>query len=119
MIRVRYRRNEFAHSLLVVGHAGYSDEGKDIVCSGVSAVVYALLGFLHNSPDREDRLTASVDSGETMIFWRGTGADITAAFHMALIGLAQIAQKYPDNVSMEATEPSSRRTANRGDEKTG
>lgn len=104
MIRARYRRNEFAHSLLVVGHAGYSSEGNDIVCSGVSAVVYALLGFLHNSPDSENRLTASADSGEAMIFWRGTDEGTAAAFHMAVIGLAQIAQKYPDYVSIEACE---------------
>ena len=104
MIRVRYRRNEFAHSILVAGHAGYSSEGNDIVCAGVSAVVYALLGFLHNVPDRKERLTASIDSGETMIFWRGVSEDITAAFHMAVIGLAQIARKYPDFVSVEASE---------------
>ena len=105
MIRARYRCNETAHSLLVVGHAGYSDSGTDIVCAGASAVVYALLGFLHNVRDKENRLTVSVESGETMVLWRGNQAEVAAAFHMAVIGLAQIAQKYPRYVTVEAPEP--------------
>ena len=104
MVRVRYRRNEVAHSIVVVGHAGYSNAGNDIVCSGVSAVVYSLLGFLHNLPDKENRLTASAEKGECIVFWRGNGKEAAAGFQMAVIGLAQLARKYPEYVSIEATE---------------
>ena len=104
MVRAVYRRNEYAHSLVVVGHAGYSSEGNDIVCSGVSAIVYSLLGFLHNVSDKDRRMTASVESGENLIFWRGNSEEVNAAFKMAVIGLAQMAQKYPDHVSIELSE---------------
>ena len=104
MVRVRYRRNEVAHSIVVVGHAGYSKVGEDVVCSGVSAIVYSLLGFLHNLSDKENRLTASVEKGECIVFWRGNGKAVEAGFQMAVIGLAQLAQKYPEHVSIEATE---------------
>ena len=101
MVRARYSRNDYTHSLVVVGHAGYSSEGNDIVCSGVSAIVYSLLGFLHNAVDKDDRLTASVDSGESLIFWKGNSVEVNAAFQMAVIGLAQMAKKHPHHVSVE------------------
>ncbi len=104
MIRVRYRRNEFAHSLLVAGHAGYSNTGQDIVCAGVSAVVYALLGFLHNISDWENRLTTAVNSGEAVILWRGNCEEIDAAFRMTVIGLVQIAGAYPRYIRVEMKE---------------
>ena len=89
------------HTLSVVGHAGYSGEGNDIVCAGVSAIVYALLGFLHNQPDKEKRLTGRVESGETVIFWQGDDQASSSAFRMAEIGLLQIAQKYPEYVKFD------------------
>ena len=105
MIRARYRCNGRAHSLVVVGHADYDDHGKDIVCAGCSGVVYALIGFLHNQEEADARLTTSVESGETLIFWRGEGIAVEAAFQMAVIGLGQIAQRYPDHVAVDYIFP--------------
>lgn len=101
MVKVRYRRNEFAHSLSIVGHAGYDALGKDIVCAGVSAIVYTLLGFLHHLPDWESRLTAAAERGMCMVCWRGTGREEETAFQMAVMGLAQLAHGYPQCVKME------------------
>ena len=98
---MRYRRNEFAHSLLVVGHAGYSPAGKDIVCAGVSAVVYALLGFLHSIPDRENHLITVLNKGEAAVIWRGDSGEVNTAFRMTMIGLAQIAGAYPKYILVE------------------
>ena len=40
MIRAEYVPRE--HTLLVCGHAGSGDPGRDLVCAGVSALVLAL-----------------------------------------------------------------------------
>ena len=111
MIRVRYRRAGGEHRLTVVGHADYDHHGKDIVCAGCSGVVYALLGFLHDHEGADLRLTASVESGQTLIHWRGGETAVEAAFQMALIGLAQIARRYPGHVQVETgeTHPEERR----------
>lgn len=101
MIRARYRSKGMEHMLTVVGHADYDDQGKDIVCAGCSGIVYALLGFLHNQRLADTRLMASVESGETMILWSGGDTAVEAAFQMAVIGLAQIAQRYPDHVAVD------------------
>ena len=46
MIRINYCREEDRHRLTVDGHAGYAEHGRDIVCAGVSAISFALLGYL-------------------------------------------------------------------------
>ena len=101
MVNATYRRDKTSHSFSVVGHAGYSECGNDIVCAGVSAVIYSLLGFLNNIPDKDKHLTAVAESGNTHIFWRETCTEVSAAFQMALIGLMQIALKYPEHITVD------------------
>ena len=105
MIRVNYLREGESHKLSVQGHAGYDDHGKDIVCAGVSAVSYALLGWLYQYCDGLTQ--AQTDSGELYIEV-DKGDELTAgAFDMAMIGYLQISKKYPQNVDVyiEATKP--------------
>ena len=76
--------------LSVDGHATGSPE----VCAGVSAVVYALAGYLTNRvPEAEIRL----DSGRAQISCRGQ----RAMFEMAWIGLAQIEKAHPEFIRVE------------------
>lgn len=100
MIRVRHRFGGNLHSLVVVGHADHSEHGNDIVCAGTSAIVYSLLGWLENHKHELPFLIRHERSGEALIFCRG-GGEADTAFQMAVIGLAQIAQKYPDHVAVE------------------
>lgn len=97
MIRAVYTQAGDRHKLTVTGHAGYSEHGNDIVCAGVSAISYALLGFLHNTKTRE--LRAEATSGNMALVCRGD-ADVAAAFEMAVIGYMQISKKYPQYVDV-------------------
>lgn len=94
MIRVDYTRKGNYHTLTVHGHAGYDDTGRDIVCAGVSAISYALLGYLHHAGCVvADAKTESGDLG--IACWGGE-----AAFDMAMIGYLQIERQYPRNVEV-------------------
>lgn len=94
MIRIDYKREGKHHTLTVQGHAGYDANGKDIVCAGVSAISYALLGYLHNAGCVvADAKTESGDLG--IACWGGN-----EAFDMAMIGYLQIAKKYPQCVDV-------------------
>ncbi len=97
MIRVNYLREEDTHKLSVQGHAGYDETGRDIVCAGVSAISYALLGFLHDAGCGIGK--AQTASGE-MIIECGRDVEIDSAFDMAMIGYLQIAKKYPQCVDV-------------------
>lgn len=99
MIEIVYRKADNAHSLSLRGHAGYH-AGNDIVCAGVSAIVFSLLGYIDNHGDEISGLRMHVDGGDTDISCREAGSNTATAFEMAVIGLAQIAKAYPDNVAI-------------------
>lgn len=100
MIRCSYRTDGKTHSLIVLGHAGFNDEGRDIVCAGVSAVTYSLVGWLVNHEKDTSFLYKFMESGASNIICEGNEA-VKTAFEVAVIGLAQIAKQYPDYMTME------------------
>jgi len=87
------------------GHAGYNP-GNDIVCSAASAVAYALAGYLHNAEGHnaeghiDEMYGRHLERGDVLLHCHGDEC-VAAAFEMAYVGLAQIAQAYPDNVTVE------------------
>ena len=98
MIVARYERDGESHNLSVNGHAGYSTKGQDIVCAGVSAIVYALIGWLENNIATFTSVDES--NGEVVISCEGDEKTATA-FYMAAIGIEQIANTYPAHVSID------------------
>lgn len=99
MITVACSTRQGEHALTVTGHACYNP-GNDIVCAGVSAITFALLGWLLNSGAD---YSAHYESGECAIRCRRT-RDTDTAFDLAVIGFAQIAECYPDNVTIEIAD---------------
>ena len=102
MMTIRYVKKGYAHRLSIAGHAGYAENGSDIVCAGVSAIAYALLGFLENDDDVVYEDEPICEEGRLEIDCRG-GDRANAAFDMAMIGLLQIAEQYPRCVSVDPT----------------
>ena len=100
MIQVEYLREESLHRLTLTGHAGHARHGDDIVCAGVSATVYNLLGWLENHGDELEYIQTSVDSGDVEIVCEG-GENVATVFELTAIGLEQIAQRYPDCVDIQ------------------
>lgn len=106
MIFVTAKREKDIYLLKVSGHADYA-RGNDIVCAGVSAIVAALFGWVKNCPDEikkvfsmtsEDKLSDGM--GEAEIYVKATEV-FCPAFMTAVIGLAQIAQAFPKNVTVD------------------
>lgn len=90
MIRVRAGERR----ITVSGHAGYAPTGQDIVCAAVSALTYALAGYLEETGQaaRSDirRGYADIEGAE------GCGA----AFALVRCGMEQLAAAYPGCVEM-------------------
>lgn len=101
MIRVYYTRGEGRHELTINGHAGYAEHGKDIVCAGVSAIVFALLGWMeHNEDEIDDLEDLIAEDGQVYIACTGNDK-LETAFQVAVLGLIQIARAHPDYVDIE------------------
>ena len=52
MTDVIYSRIGTDHLLVLRGHAGYADNGADIVCAGLSAITDTLMGFLKSNAEK-------------------------------------------------------------------
>ena len=80
--------------LAVRGHAGYGRQGQDIVCAGVSALVYALAGTLQET----ERLAEAVmEPGRAEVTGRG---ECCREFALVRCGLEMLARQYPESVEL-------------------
>lgn len=73
-----------AQRLTVKGHAGYAEKGKDIVCAGVSTLVYMLI----HSCDCE------VYGDSIRVY------DDPRVFDAVICGLEKISENYPKNLRL-------------------
>ena len=99
MITARYTKEDNTHNLTVYGHANYAEKGADIVCAGVSALVQALIGWIENNPEYAVMVSIDDRNGEVIAECCGEGLD--EVYMLTAIGLEQIANTYPDNVSID------------------
>lgn len=100
MIIAKYDRDGEMHTLSVNGHAGYAEKGQDIVCAGVSAIVYALIAFLENNSEDTTFVSIDENNGEVIIACEGDER-VSAVFYMAAIGIENIMNTYPDHVDID------------------
>lgn len=100
MIKIKFEKREDIFSLSVKGHANFAEAGKDIVCAGVSAILYALIGFLKNNEEHIEDKKIRADSGDACVFCVGD-EKIQAAAELALIGFLQIEKQYENFISVE------------------
>ena len=106
MICIRCQRRRGGYRLEIVGHAQHGPAGQDIVCAGVSAISWALLGYLDGRGLLED---AWADKGAMLLYIR-SGDRAQAAIEMAMTGYQQLREKYPQNVEV-SMEPKDGGTA--------
>ena len=97
MIKITF---EDERTLTISGHAGYAEQGKDIVCAGVSAIAYTLLGYLEDIG--VDVLSdIKPKKGYMRILSRTRNKTVRDAFKMAQTGLLQIERAFPEYVSIK------------------
>ena len=105
MIRIRLlcSSERIFRSCEAVGHAGYAETGRDIVCAGVTSVLRTVLSLLDDNP----LISLETDLPERgVLAFRVTGYDKTQ--EVLLIhcsdflekGLKLLSEEYPEYVSL-------------------
>jgi uncharacterized protein YsxB (DUF464 family) len=91
---------ERAVRLSIQGHTGLSEEGHDVVCAAVSALVQALrFGFEAVLRDKKMRYTGNSHEPSMVLDWRDSESEPGNVLAETIIGsLKEIARTYPDNV---------------------
>ena len=108
MICIRITRHDGGLELSAVGHADRAPRGQDIVCAGVSALLYGFIAYLETlSPiatagaHREaPHLECSEGDGLLRVVTRGLGGADLRGWAVTSAGLRLIQSAYPDAVSL-------------------
>jgi uncharacterized protein YsxB (DUF464 family) len=97
IIEVTSINNEIV-SIEMNGHSGYAEIGKDIVCAGVSSLVYAAI----NSFDSIEEQRISIDDGMLKLNLRGKKVSDhdQIVLKVMLNGFSMIAGQYKKNVKI-------------------
>lgn len=89
------------HGKYVLEMEGHATDNP-IVCSAISSLVYALLGYLVNAEEAGTAygIKDHVESGSVNLIYE-IDDELIPIFHMFEIGIKQIEAKYPDLVQCD------------------
>lgn len=92
MIVVKIREN----SLIIDGHAGYEEKGKDIVCAGVTALTQTLVKSIEDLT--EDKIEYDISPGRADIKYGNLSEKAKTLVDSFFIGICMIAEEFPEYV---------------------
>lgn len=93
------RHEDDKYLIQATGHA----TGSEKVCSGVSAILYSIAGWLVNNGEHIRYYKSSLQSGNAVIEFAG-GVVAKAVYEVASIGLLQIEKQYPDYIQVRTAK---------------
>ncbi len=94
MITVTIHRSKDSYAgFKVIGHAGYAEEGYDIVCAAVSVLVVNAVNSIETFTD--DKFAAREDDGIVELLLEGSVSDkTTLLLDSMILGLRDIQTQY-------------------------
>lgn len=99
MIYINMKRRAEGMELEALGHAGHGAIGHDIVCAGVSAILYGLAAYLEGLCDKNPTGCLTRTEGAGRLYLRiGDSEEAEIAFAVAAAGLALITRAFPEAV---------------------
>ena len=110
MICIRITEREDGVELSAHGHAGYAPRGQDVVCAGVSALLYGFISYLEGllpiatekaARDGSPRLEVEDKDDVLRVRTYGMGGADTAGLTVIRAGLGLIASCYPSFVMLD------------------
>jgi uncharacterized protein YsxB (DUF464 family) len=101
MLKVTFAESGQKLALWLEGHAGYAEQGKDIVCASASILAYTLASIVESFPID---YAISLDEGDSVIECecrdRETFISVKNAYNYTKVGYALLQQSYPQYVSL-------------------
>lgn len=94
MIVVSVRKDE----IKVSGHANYAEEGKDVVCAGVTALTQTLVKSIENLA--EDKIEYDIAHGRADIKYGNLSEKAKTLVDSFFIGICMIVDEFPDHVKI-------------------
>ena len=86
------------NGISIKGHANYAPIGKDIVCSGVSALIQTLIQSVEELTT--DKIEYIMSPGSVDIKYRNLSESAQLLVNSFFVGIGLIADTYPNHVSL-------------------
>ena len=96
MITIRHREKRNNRTIIVSGHAGAAEPGKDIFCAAASTLMMTLLSAL----DRAE-IDAIEIVGDGYVYVQCTDAGAEMIYYTVLTGYYTLAMNYPEYYRVE------------------
>ncbi len=99
MIKISiFEINKKVDSIEISGHANYADYGKDIVCAGISSLIYACINSLNNVNKKEIILKEGFVKINNI---KEFDLHDQVVIEVLINGFEQMSLEYPKNISIE------------------
>lgn len=101
-----FKKNDLLYGFHSSGHAKYASYGQDIVCAGVSAILFAVAEALE---ERTSHLFIETSDHQGTMTVKITDDilrqdDIQAILRVAYLGIEGIRREYPNHIKMKSKE---------------
>ena len=97
MIEAILQERQGTYEIQVVGHAGYDETGKDIVCAAVSILVQSFEMYCEETSGIRI-MDKTLQPGIAMYFVTGEKALIEPAYNMLKIGIEMLSENFSKNI---------------------
>ncbi len=97
-IKITFNENVIS-SILIQGHANQNIHGKDIVCAGVSAIVYGSINSIDDLLTKEDILFDLKD-GYSFIEVKHDSYELQLLLNMMITQLKTLEESYPKYIKI-------------------
>jgi uncharacterized protein YsxB (DUF464 family) len=105
MLKIDAHKQDNSFTLLMDGHCGFDDEGKDILCAAASILCLALERVIR---ENEDKLISppiiEIEKGRCRIEFEAKNeysAALNNVFYTVNSGFRILAAQYPDNITYD------------------
>lgn len=97
MIEAILQKRQDTYEVQVVGHAGYDETGKDIVCAAVSILVQSFETYCEETSGIRI-MDKTLQPGIAMYFVTGDKTLIEPAYNMLKIGIEMLSENFSKNI---------------------
>lgn len=88
------------HIVEIKGHTGYAEQGKDIVCAGVSTLAYTLINQLTNLEKEGVKVSFQMQEGYAKVTFSGNEKIIKPVEDTIFTGFETLFENFPQNLSL-------------------
>ena len=88
----------------VIGHAGYAEEGEDIVCAGISVLTINTLNSMEALTDAVFSVDSDENSGSIKCRMLNSTKESTLLLDAMILGLQMMAENYSEYIDLKFRE---------------